>query len=118
MRADRGLCAATSRQKNARQNSIAKEFALEGEEQKAVLVWANLDLFARGLEIDAGTKESSWRVTRLGSQCQIRSHWKAKAFWCSPDTPCYPEPGEVLCFRQRPQFCNGDIQGPFKSIKI
>ena len=50
-------------------DSIMIEFALEGEEQKAVLVRANLDLFVGGLEIDAGTEECPWRVTRLGGQC-------------------------------------------------
>ena len=61
--------------------AVMIKFALKFEEQKAMLVWANLNLFVRGLEIEAGADEGAVCVLAVRGKAQIRGHREADLFW-------------------------------------
>ena len=47
------------------------KFALKSEEQEAMLVRVNLNLFVRGFEIEAGANEGAVRVFAVRGKAQI-----------------------------------------------
>ena len=61
--------------------AVMIKFALKFEEQKAMLVWANLNLFVCGLEIETGADEGAACVLAVRGKAQIRGHREADLFW-------------------------------------
>ena len=51
-------------------NAVVVKFALKSEEQEAMLVRVNLNLFVRGFEIEAGANEgaASWKKAQFQDQ--------------------------------------------------